>query len=191
MKIPGTLDNPLHLAIRRKDPHTVDAILEKMKQLGSRRGWPLTLMHSKNGSGFTPILLAFTILKFKGEDLEEELQIVKLLLEHGANPDDQDAEDGNTPLHLVVESIRNAVALEYLCRSRSNPRLANTLGVTALDLTRRRRSVSGASPEDKWNGFADRRMTNKLQSEDYRPPELLAFLAEEREHFAGTQTADS
>jgi serine/threonine protein kinase len=189
VKIPGTLDNPLHLATRRKDAHTVEAILEKMKQLSSLDGQLLMFMHSKNGSGFTPILLAFTIFNFDGEDVEEELQIVKLLLKHGANPDDQDAEDGNTPLHLVVKSSRNAVALEYLCRSHASPRIINALGVTALDLTSRKRVSYAALPGDKWYGFAERRMTNKLGSEDYRPPELLAFLAEEREQLSGTQKA--
>lgn len=186
VKIPGTCDNPLHLAIRRKDAHTVDAVLEKMKQLGGIHGQALTLMHTYNGSGFTPILLAFIVFTFNGEDVEEELQIVKLLLKHGANPDDQDADQGNTALHLLIESTKNAIALEHLCRHRANPAVVNKVGTTALDLARRRHSIR---TEEKWYRFAERRMTNKLEKEHYRPPELIAFLAEEREQLLGGQKA--
>lgn len=94
VSVPGTLDNPLHLAIRRKDACTVDVILEKMKQV---QGDALSLMHKHNGSGFTPLLLAFTTFTLLGEKADEELHIIKLLLEHGANPNDQDIAHGETP----------------------------------------------------------------------------------------------
>jgi ankyrin repeat protein len=179
VKVAGTLDNPLHLAIRRKDLHTVDAILLKMKHLGGVHGPELTLMHARNGSGFTPIVLAFTIFTFKGEDVDEELEIVRLLLKAGANPDDQEATKGNTPLHLVVSVSKNAVALELLCRRQANPRVPNTSGTTALDLVQKRRGSFQIAVEDEWHTFAERRLMNTLEKEHYRPPELVAFLADE------------
>ena len=53
--VPGTLDNPLHLAIRRKDAYTVDVMLEKMKQVQGRAS---KIIHQQNGSGSTPLLLS-------------------------------------------------------------------------------------------------------------------------------------
>lgn len=94
-----TLDNPLHLAIHLKDAYTVDIVLEKMKQV---RGGALSLLHKHNGSGFTSLMLAFTIFELLGEEADEELQIIKLLLGHGANPSDQNIAHGETPLHLVA-----------------------------------------------------------------------------------------
>ena len=36
VSIRGTLENPLHLAVRRKNAYTIDVILEKMKQVQER-----------------------------------------------------------------------------------------------------------------------------------------------------------
>jgi ankyrin repeat protein len=184
VKVPGTLDNPLHLAIRRKDPHTVDAILDKIKQLGDGSGRKSRLVHAYNGSSFTPVLLAFTIFSFKGEYVEEEIQIARLLLKNGANPNDQDATKGNTPLHLVISVSQNTIALELLCRHHANPRISNVSRMTALDLAQRLRDTPAALSEDKWYAFAERRMTNTLQKDHYRPPELVSFLAEERDELS-------
>ncbi|CAD6569587.1 MAG: hypothetical protein ASARMPRED_002957 [Alectoria sarmentosa] len=173
VSIPGTLDNPLHLAVRRKDAYTVDVILEKMKQV---QGDALSLMHKHNGSGFTPLLLAFTIFTLLGEEADEELQIIKLLLEHGANPDDQDVAHGETPLHLVVRASKHTIALELLCRQSTNATLTNHAGQSAIDVAHKLRLEH---PRDKWYLFAKRRMSNELKDEHYRPPEILAFLDDE------------
>lgn len=173
VSIPGTLDNPLHLAIRRKDAYTVDVILEKMKQV---RGDALSLMHKHNGSGFTPLLLAFTTFTLLGEEADEELQIVRLLLEHGANPDDRDVAHGETPLHLIVGASKNTIALEVLCKHSANATLPNNAGQSAIDVARKLRMEHR---NDKWYLFATRRMGNNLKDEHYRPPELVAFLDEE------------
>ena len=180
VSITGTLDNPLHLAVRRKDAYTVDVILEKMKQV---QGDALSLMHKHNGSGFTPLLLAFTIFTLLGQEADEELQIIKLLLEHGANPNDQDVAQGETPLHLVVRASKHTIALELLCRRSTNATLTNHAGQSAIDVAHKLRFEH---PKDKWYLFAKRRMSNKLKDEHYRPPEILAFLDEE----AGQDTKD-
>ncbi|KAL8828267.1 MAG: hypothetical protein Q9191_002688 [Dirinaria sp. TL-2023a] len=130
--LPGTLDNPLHLAIRRKDAYTVDAILGKMKQIG---GSTLDLMmYEYNGSGFTPLLLALTIFQL-GEDLDEELQIIEYLLKHGASVDDAETTQGKTPLHLVIGVSKNTIALGLLCRRSANPDLPDFGGQTPRALS--------------------------------------------------------
>ena len=176
----GTLDNPLHKAIRRKDAYTVDVVLDKMKQV---QGGALSLLHKHNGSGFTPLSLAFTIFKLLGEEADEELQIIKLLLEHGANPNDQDAAQGETPLHLVVRASKNTIALELLCKHSANATLPNKAGQSAIDVAHKTRLEH---PKDRWYLFAKRRMLNILRDEHYRPQELVAFLKEE----AGLDTND-
>ena len=175
VRVPGTRDNPLHLAIRRKDAYTVDAILEKMNQMGESA---LDLMHEHNGSGFTPILLALTIFQLLQES-DEELQIIEYLLRHGANSNDGDTTSGKTPLHLIIGSSKNSIALELLCRHSANPKLPDISGQTAVALVEK---LCEYYPQDRWYSFAARRITNKLTTNDYRPPELEAFLAEEAEN---------
>ena len=173
VSIPGTLDNPLHLAIRRKDAYTVDVMLEKVKQV---QGCASRLIHKQNGSGSTPLLLAFTIFSLLGEEADEELQIIKLLLENGANPNVRDVAHGGTPPHLVVGASKNAIALELLCRHSANGGLRNNAGESAIQLAQR---LGFEHPKDKWYEFAKRRMSNNLKDEHYRPPKPVAFLEEE------------
>ena len=173
VSVPGTLDNPLHLAIRRKDAYTVDVMLEKTKQV---HGGASRLIHTQNGSGSTPLSLAFTIFSLLGEDADEELQIITLLLENGANPNVQDVAHGGTPLHLVVCVSKNAIALELLCRHSANASLRNNAGDSAIHVAQRLRLEH---PKDRWYKYAKRRMCNGLLDGDYRPPELLSFLEEE------------
>ena len=167
--IRGTLDNALHLAVRRKDAYTVDVILEKMKQV---QGPALTLPHKRNGSGLTPLLLAFTILPLLGEEADEELQIIKLLLENGANPNDQDTTHGGTPLHTVVGGSKNTIALELLCRHSANAFLSNNAGESPIKMAQR---IRLQHPKDEWYLFAKRRMSKTLKKEHYRPPESVTF----------------
>ena len=168
----GTQDNALHLAIRLKDPFVVDAVLEKMKTkiYGSYR-----LLDQANGSGFTPLLLAFSIFNFS-DDEAEELQIIKLLLEYGANPNEQDKGKGETPLHRVVRDIKNAIVLELLCRYSANPKVRNEAGKRPLDLIPKSR---GETNSEDWFLFADRRMRNTLKAGDFQPRELIEYLDEE------------
>ena len=175
VRVPGTRDNPLHLAIRRKDAYTVDALLEKMNQIGDST---LDLMREHNGSGFTPILLALTIFQL-GEESDEELQIIEYLLRHGANANDGDVTQGKTPLHLIIGKSKNSIALELLCRHSADPNLPDISGQTAMALVEKLREDY---PQDRWYRFADRRITNRLTNNDYRPPALEAFLAEDAEN---------
>jgi serine/threonine protein kinase/ankyrin repeat protein len=181
----GTLDNPLHLAIRRKDAYTVDALLTKMDTVSAHVSSVLQLMHRQNASGFTPLLLAFKLFNFT-EDADDELQIIKLLLEKGANANDQDATQGETPLHLVISGSKNAIALEFLCRHSADPRKQDKAGKCPIDLVH---NGETDHPNNKWYSFARRRLENVLTADDYRPPELVALLAEEAERAATTSKA--
>lgn len=180
VSIAGTLDNPLHLAVHRKDAYSVDAILEKMKRVQEDA---LELIHKHNGSGFTPLLLAFTIFSLLGEEAEEELQIITFLLESGANPNVQDAAHGGTPMHLVVCGSKNTIALELLCKHSANAYLRNDAGQSAIDVANKLRSEN---PKDQWYLFAKRRMSNTLKDRHYRPPEFTSFMDEE----AGVEDKD-
>jgi serine/threonine protein kinase/ankyrin repeat protein len=177
LTVPGTLDNPLHLAIRCKDPHTVDALLEKIKKVDALDSSSPKLVHARNHAGLTPILLAFTIFSFAGEDADEELQIVKLLLQGGANANDQDSAEGNTPLHLVANASQSTIALEMLCRHQANPRISNAAGMTALDLLHRRRDASAALSEVNWYAFAESCLTKTVRNGHHRVPDVSDFLA--------------
>ena len=144
-----------------------------MKQV---QGDALSLIHKYNASGFTPLLLAFTVFTLTAVEMDEELQIIRLLLEHGASPNDQDIAHGETPLHLVVRTNKNTIALELLCKHSANAILLNKAGQSAIDVARKSQLEH---PKDKWYLFAKRRMRNQLSDKNYRPPELLAFLNEE------------
>ena len=183
VSIPGTLDNPLHLAIRRKDGHVVDAILQKMKQT---HGLASKLMHKQNGSGFTPILLAFSIFTM-ADDAAEEVYIVKLLLENGANPNDKDATQGDTSLHRVVRDLKNSRVLELLCNYCADPNTMNKARKTPLNLIKKARMDS---PLDEWYLFAGKIIGNGLKDTNYRPPDLEEYLSkeDERQKAAGSST---
>lgn len=181
VSITGTLDNPLHLAVRRKNSCSVDAILEKMKRVQEDA---LELIHKHNASGFTPLLLAFTVFSLLGEDVEEELQIISLLLENGADPNVQDVAHGRTPMHLVVCGSKNTIALELLLKHSANAHLLNNAGQSAIDVAQK---LLSENPKDRWYRFAKRRMSNTLKDGQYRPPELLSFIEEE----AGVEDEDN
>lgn len=161
----GTQDNALHLVV-------VDAVPEKMKP---KIYTSYRLLDQANGSGFTNLLPAFSIFEFS-DDEAEELQIIKLLLDCGANPNDQDKGKKETPLHRAVRDIKNAIVLELLCRHSANPEVRNKTGKRPVDLIPK---SGGETHSDNWSISADRRMRNTLQADDFRPPELSEYLDEE------------
>ena len=185
IRFPGTLDNPLHLAIRRKDAYVVDAILQRIQFL---KGDSLNLIHDRNASGFTAILLAFSIFKMTGDDAAEELHIVKLLLEHGANPDDQDTAQRDTPLHHVVRELKNGAALEMLCGRNANIDIQNKAHKTSIEIVTEARKEN---PDDEWTLFAFRRMKNTLKAEHYRPQDYTDFVNGEPEQKKMINAADN
>jgi ankyrin repeat protein len=166
VSIAGTLDNPLHLAIRRKDARTVDALLTKMDNVSAHVRSVRQIMHKQNGSGFTPLLLAFKVFNF-ADEVDDELQIIDLLLEQGANPNDQDATQGETPLHLVIRGSKNTIALELLCRRSADPRIRDRTGKSPIDLVLKGQADH---PNDQWYPFARCQLDGLVTADDYQPP---------------------
>ena len=88
---PGTLNMPLHLAVRRKDPWAVSMLLTR----GANVNEP-------NGSGMTPLMLAangwgFTVLT-------GQIEVLRFLLEAGVNVKEQN-ELGWTALHFAAATL--------------------------------------------------------------------------------------
>ena len=172
--VPNTLDTPLHLAVRHKEPYVVGAIIEKMSEADTLvQG----IMHQYNAKGLTPILLAFSSFTFS-DDSAVEFDIIELLLEHGACPNDQDKNDGDTPLHLVVRTRKSAVALEILCQNAADSGIRNKAGKRPLDFVE---APKGDEIEVLFDEFARLRMSCSEDAISVRPPDLIEWLKEEHE----------
>jgi serine/threonine protein kinase len=169
VKVPASMDNPLHLSVRHKDAYATDAILAKMKESGETQ-----ILDACNGSGFSPLLLAFTIFSLRN-DADDELDIVRSLLEAGSNPNAQDETKGDTPLHLAIRG-KMSVALELLCKHKANATIKNK---SDLSVTQEIRKLRLAHQLDKWYTWAARRMGSRLTDSDFIPEEVVAWLAED------------
>jgi serine/threonine protein kinase/ankyrin repeat protein len=86
----GTQNKPLHLAIRRNDPWAVGMLLEKND----------SVIEAQNSEGLTPLLLAAR--SWSPSVTSDQLEILDLLLEKGANADVKMLLTDKTPLHLAV-----------------------------------------------------------------------------------------
>ncbi|KAL5349345.1 hypothetical protein ACLOAV_005635 [Pseudogymnoascus australis] len=96
---PGTMNGPLHLAVRRKDPWAVGMLLEKNAPVDG-----------KNGAGLTPLQLAMG--SWTATTNHDQLEIMRLLLEKNANVNVKNVTDGRTPLHIAISlEIINAVRM--------------------------------------------------------------------------------
>lgn len=87
---PGTLNMPLHLAVRRKDPWAVGMLLTKEAAVAER-----------NGSGLTPMAMAAS--GWTANMTEGQVEIAKLLLANGADVNER---VGSSP-HTVLEVARD------------------------------------------------------------------------------------
>ncbi len=76
----------------------------------------------------------------------EAAEAVTLLLQHGANPNAQDAK-GNTPLHDAIRG--NGILVMGLCGWGADPRIANNKGETPLALAEKSMSKETAPFEGK------------------------------------------
>lgn len=86
----GTRNKPLHLAIRRQDPLVVGMLLEKNS----------SVIEAKNVEGLTPLLLAVSLWSAGFKD--DNLKILDLLLEAGANVEATLPGTDKTPLHIAI-----------------------------------------------------------------------------------------
>ncbi|KAL9616700.1 MAG: hypothetical protein Q9160_008453 [Pyrenula sp. 1 TL-2023] len=97
---PGTLNMPLHLAVRRVDPWACGMLLEKGASV-----------NSTNGSGQTPLSLA--VSTWTHRESSAQIDILDLLLRHRADVNETNIVTGDTPLHIATRLGRED-AIEVL-----------------------------------------------------------------------------
>ncbi|KAL8962726.1 MAG: hypothetical protein Q9193_000913 [Seirophora villosa] len=115
---PGTLNMPIHLAVRRRDALAVGMLIQK----GSR-------VNDPNGAGKTPLRMAAN--SCKGEIGVNELELLRYLLESGAKVNKTSGEDRDTALHLAaVQGCMQAVRL--LLSHNADPSVRDKQGRTPL-----------------------------------------------------------
>jgi len=88
LSTPAT-ETPLHLAIRHDDQEVVDCLLQAQMNFRLRG-----MLENKNSHGCQPLYLA---VQRAAADRDLRLDIVRLLLDHGANPDEP---------HTLIETRR-------------------------------------------------------------------------------------
>lgn len=119
---PGTLNLPLHLAVRRKDPWAVGMLLEKE-----------ATVNEPNGAGITPF--AMTASSWSENMTEDQVEVAKLLLLHGANVNEQIGSTGSTALQIAI-SHGLADLVELLREYEADPMVNDNAGQTAFDTAR-------------------------------------------------------
>jgi serine/threonine protein kinase/ankyrin repeat protein len=117
---PGTMNRPLHLAVRRKDPWAVGMLLEKNVPVDG-----------KNGAGLTPLQLAMG--SWTAMINYDQLEILRLLLEKNADVNVKNETDGRTPLHIAV-SLEIIDAVRMLLQHGAKRNIEEKRGKTARQL---------------------------------------------------------
>ncbi|KAI9821204.1 MAG: hypothetical protein M1827_003938 [Pycnora praestabilis] len=128
----GTLNKPLHLAVRRKDYWAVGMILEK--------GVPVS---EPNGAGVTPLLLAAN--SWSQKISEDQLQILMLLLEKGAAVNDTTSHWKRTALHMAVSHHLDE-AIELLLEHDADPSQKDKGGKSPHTLAQ---EIKAQAPKDR------------------------------------------
>ncbi|KAL8727896.1 MAG: hypothetical protein Q9166_005773 [cf. Caloplaca sp. 2 TL-2023] len=113
---PGTLNMPIHLAVRRQDAIAVGLLLHKGSNVNDR-----------NGAGATPLRIAATSWKEKTSD--NDMELLKYLLEAGANVTEIGGDMEDTPLHLAA-SQGCEQAVELLLDGNADPHVNDKQGRT-------------------------------------------------------------
>lgn len=126
---PGTLNMPIHLAVRRRDALAVGMLIHK----GSRVNEP-------NGAGTTPLRIAAS--SCKGKIADDDFELLRYLLESGANVNETSGEDGSTALHLAaLQGCMQAVRL--LLSHNADPKIKDKQGRTPLEAATANKSKMG------------------------------------------------
>lgn len=113
--LPGTLNTPLHLAVRRKDIYAVGMLLYKKADV-----------NAKNASGTTLLLL--TANQFQGPLANDHTILLKLLLETtGLAVDEKTGFNEQTALHQAVRSGTSA-AVDLLMEHGASPYCKDSQG---------------------------------------------------------------
>lgn len=125
--LPGTLNTPLHNAVRRKDPYAVGMLLHKKADV-----------NAKNASGLTPLLL--TANQFKHPLSNDHTILLRLLLEsEGVSVNDKAGVNEQTALHYAVLA-GSPVAVRLLLAHGADPGCRDSKGDNALALAREKLS---------------------------------------------------
>ena len=85
---PGTLNMPLHLAVRRKDPWAVGMLLAKG-----------AVVDEPNGAGLTPMAIAAS--GWSTDMTDDQIEIAQLLLENGADINERIGTSASTLLRIA------------------------------------------------------------------------------------------
>lgn len=117
---PGTLNRPLHLAVRRQDPYAVGMLLEK----GAKVNEP-------NGAGVTPLALAAG--SWGSVKSAYRVEVLEQLLCHGAVVDERIGTLQSTALHLAIIHGQTQLA-ELLLQYNADPHAKDTEGETAFTI---------------------------------------------------------
>ena len=147
---PGTLNMPLHLAVRRKDPWAVGMLLEKK-----------ALVNEPNGAGLSPFAMA--VASWSTEISEDQKEITRLLLKHDAAVDELIGASRSTALHTAI-SLALVDMVEMLLFYSAKPEVKNASGQDAY-------AICAASLEEgKIDKETQTKMLDLLKSNWEREP---------------------
>ena len=120
---PGTLNKPIHLAVRRKDPWAVGMLLEKG-----------ALVNEPNGAGITPLALAAT--EWNAKMTDDQKEVARQLLHRGAPVDQKIGSSESTVLHLAVSYGQIDMIMTFVGLYGADPNQKDKAGSTAFDLAK-------------------------------------------------------
>ena len=130
---PGTLNMPLHLAVRRKDPWAVSMLLT--------RG---ALVNEPNGSGLTPLMLAANA--WTKRSTHNQTEVLKILLTHKANVNEQSGEHQRSALHLAT-SCGYEEGVLFLLQGGADPKVRDVKGRTPFQYARDDANITKMGPK--------------------------------------------
>lgn len=130
---PGTLNMPLHLAVRRKDPWAVSMLLT-----GG------ALVNEPNGSGRSPLMLAANA--WTNKPTHNQTEVLKMLLIHKANVNEQSGEHQRSALHLAT-SCGYEQGVQLLLQGGANPKIRDVKGRTPFQYARDDANITKMGPK--------------------------------------------
>ena len=110
----GTLNTPLHLAVRRKDPYATGMLLENGADIAAR-----------NGAGQTAFALA--VSSWSPRMTVEQKELARILLRAGADVNEKHGPSESSALQTsIINSLLDITRM--LLRARADPYIANKKG---------------------------------------------------------------
>ncbi|XP_051526903.1 transient receptor potential cation channel, subfamily N, member 1 [Myxocyprinus asiaticus] len=112
-------ENPLHVAVRHCHAHVVEEILNYLTYERSRQEAELCVRQG-NKNGETPLHLAAELRRDAAHQTDEDIHIIKILMEHHADITAVTRQNGETPLHYSARVGNTAVLQEMLSNVSTN-----------------------------------------------------------------------